>query len=390
MIDHKERDHALLSASAADRWTACTPSARLGEQFPDTTSEAAAEGTLAHEIAELRLRKYFVEPISQTAFTRRLNKLKKKEFYQDEMLRHTEDYLNYIKEIALKFDQKPHVAVEKKVDFSAYAPEGFGTVDCLMIHSSTLYVIDFKYGRNKAVDANETVQLRLYALGAMQEYSFLYSIKDVVMVVFQPRNPIGTTECRMSAEELKEWGESITDRAQAAFDGEGELLPGAHCGFCPAKPICRAQAEQFDRVESNIDRDPKTLGDDEKAYYLQNADAVISWLKSLKEHSLSVLLQGGSIPGYKLVEGRKGRGYTDQDAAFQFLQEKGISEALLYDRVPLTLPKVEKAIGKKEYEELLVQGGYVKQLSGKPTLVPDSDKRSAIAVTPSAQEDFAT
>jgi len=259
-----------------------------------------------------------------------------------------------------------------------------------MIHSSTLYVIDFKYGRNKAVDANETVQLRLYALGAMQEYSFLYAIKDVVMIVFQPRNAIGTTECCMTAEELKEWGESIKDKAQAAFDGGGELVPGAHCGFCPAKPICRAQAEQCDRVVAVIEHDPKTLPDNEIAHYLSIADEVTAWLKALKTHSLSVLMQGGSIPGYKLVEGRKGRGYTDQDAAFQFLQEKGISEALLYDRVPLTLPKVEKAIGKKEYEELLVQGGYVKQLSGKPTLVPDSDKRSAIAVTPSAQEDFAT
>lgn len=377
-----------MSASASDRWTVCTPSARLAEQFPDTTSEAAAEGTLAHEIAELKLRKYFIEPMAKSTFTRRLNKMKKHELYKDEMDGHTDDYLEMLKEIALQFKTQPYVTAERQVDYSFYAPEGFGTVDCLMIYGDTLFIIDFKYGRNKAVDAAETYQPRLYALGALREYSILYPIKQVKMIIFQPRNPIGTTELTMSVEDLSAWGESIKPIAQQAFDGEGELVAGDHCNFCPAKPLCRAQASQFDQVAERSSEDPKLLTLEEVAFYLGYAAEVKAWIKSLEEYAVAQAIQGEEIPGHKLVEGRKGRGYTDQDAAFVFLQKNGFDEAMLYDRVPLTLPKVEKEIGKKEYESLLVNNGFVKQLPGKPTLVPETDKRPAITVTPDAKEDF--
>lgn len=387
-INHKERDHALLSASSADRWTVCTPSARLADQFPDTTSEAAAEGTLAHEIAELKVRKYFIEPMAKSTFTRRLNKMKKKELFQEEMLRYTDDYLEHLKGIALQFDSQPYVTVERQVDYSSYAPEGFGTVDCLMIQGDTLFIIDFKYGRNKAVDVNETIQPRLYALGALKEYGFLYPIKKVSMTIFQPRNPIGVTESVLTVEELLAWGESIKGIAQAAYDGEGELVAGAHCGFCPAKPICRAQAQICDKASDKTDTAPNLLTKEELPFYLDHADEVIKWLKVLKEYATAQLIQGEEIPGYKLVEGRKGRTFTDQDAAFAYLQEHGIAEAMMFDRVPLTLPKLEKAIGKQEYETLLVDGGFVQPTAGKPTLVPETDKRPAITVTPTAADDF--
>lgn len=387
-INHKERDHALLSASASDRWTVCTPSARLAEKFPDTTSEAAAEGTLAHEMAELKVRKYFIEPMPKSTFTRRLNKMKKHELFKDEMLGFTDDYLDLLKEIALKFDTQPYVTVERQVDYSHYAPEGFGTVDCLMIHGDTLFIIDFKYGRNKAVDATETLQPRLYALGALKEYSFLYPIKQVKMIIFQPRNPIGTTMFTMTTEELTSWGESIKPLALQAFDGEGDLVPGNHCGFCPAKPLCRAQAAQFDQVVDHSAEKPESLSFEEVATYLSLAGPVETWIKALKAYAVSSAIQGEEVPGYKLVEGRKGRGFTDMDAAFAHLQAKGVPEAQLYDRVPLTLPKVEKVIGKKDYTALLVEAGFVKQLPGKPTLVEETDKRPAITVTPDAKSDF--
>lgn len=387
-INHKERDHALLSASAAKRWLTCTPSARLSEQFPDTAGDAAKEGTLAHEIAELKLRKHFLEPMGKATFTRRLNKLKKQEFFQTEMLNYTDSYADHIKEIALSLDTEPYVAVEKQLDYSSYAPEGFGTVDCLMIGSGTLYIIDFKYGKHNFVSAENNAQMRYYALGALQEYGWLYPIQQVSMTIFQPRVLDGVTEETLSVEDLIAWGEANKPRALLAFEGKGELVLGDHCVFCRAKPICKAQAEQFNAVNDFGLADSKTLSKEEISFILDKKSEVESWLKSLKDYAIGLLMRGEKIPGQKLVEGRKSRSYSNLDEAFKFLQDNGVDEALLYERSPLTVPKLEKVLGKKDYEELLEKKGFVQQLPGKPTLVPESDKRPEIIVTPDASEDF--
>src|SRR5690625_1673664 len=158
-INHAERAHAILSASGSSRWLACTPSARLEEQFPYQTSVYAEEGTLAHEIAELKLRKHFTEPMSQTEYNKRLNELKKHELFQDEMLKHTETYLEYLKELIIGLKSTPYVAVEKRLNYEAYAPSGFGTVDCIIIGGDTMYVTDFKYGKGVPVSAEDNPQM---------------------------------------------------------------------------------------------------------------------------------------------------------------------------------------------------------------------------------------
>lgn len=386
-IKHAERAHALLSASASSRWLNCTPSVRLEEQFPESTSTYAEEGTLAHEIAELKLRKYYVEPMSQRTFNTRLNKMKKHELFQDEMLKHTDSYLEYLQGLTIGMKSTPYVAVEKRIDYSAYAPEGFGTVDCLIISSDTLYVTDFKYGKGVPVSAENNPQMKLYALGAVLEYSFLYPIKTIKLAIIQPRlNSI--SEFDLTADELLAWGEEIKPIAQQAFDGEGEFVPGEHCKFCRAKAQCRARADRYTALDDFKQMKPPLISNEEVGQILEKAQHIESWVKALKDFALAESLKGAEITGWKAVEGRGSRSFTDLDAAFAHLKENGIDEALLYDRVPLTVAKIEKVLKTEQFRSLLEETGLVQKSAGKPTLAPISDKRKQVFNTPDAASDF--
>ncbi|MBE3570187.1 MAG: DUF2800 domain-containing protein [Bacillales bacterium] len=384
---HAERSHALLSASASHRWLVCTPSVRLEEQFPDTTSEYAKEGTLAHEIAELKLRKYFTEPMSQRTFNTRLNKFKKHELFQEEMLKHTDTYVDYLKGITLSLPSQPYVAIEKRVDYSAYAPEGFGTVDCAIIGGDTLYINDFKYGKGVPVSAVDNPQMKLYALGAYLEYSFLYPIKNVHLAIIQPRID-NISEFQLTIDELLAWGEKIKPIAQKAYDGEGDFVPGEHCKFCRAKAQCRARADQYTALEDFKQMKPPLISNEEVGAILEKALHIEAWVKDLKEYALAESLKGNEIPGWKAVEGRSTRQFADLDKAFEYLKQNGVDEAMLYERVPLTVSKLEKQLGKKEFRSLVEEAGLIEKTPGKPTLVPISDKRQAITATPSAESDF--
>ena len=182
MTDHKARTHALLSASGAHRWMHCTPSALLEAQFPDTASEAASEGTLAHEIAEVKLRHY-VDTINfgKRKLNAALSKLRKKPLYQPEMETYTDDYIDFIRHAGCAYEFMPFVQIEQKLDLTEYVPEGFGTADCLMIGGNVLHIIDFKYGKGVPVSAENNEQLQLYALGAVKAYEMLYKIDAVTM-----------------------------------------------------------------------------------------------------------------------------------------------------------------------------------------------------------------
>ncbi|MDQ0254903.1 hypothetical protein J2S74_002285 [Evansella vedderi] len=385
-IKHTDRAHALLSASSASRWLACTPSPRLEEQFEDEGSEYAAEGTLAHEIAELKLRKHYTEPMGPQKFAAQIRKFKKHELFQDEMLKHTDTYLEYIQGITHGFKTLPFVAIEKRLDFSAYVPEGFGTGDCIIIGESKLYVIDFKYGKGVPVSAEDNPQMKLYGLGAYLEYGFLYDIKEVQMVVVQPRLNDEPSEATLPLNELLAWGEEIKPVARKAFKGEGDYVPGEHCKFCKAKAQCRARADQYTALEDFKSMKPPLISDEEVGQILEKAQNLEAWVKALKDYALTESLKGKEIPGWKAVEGRGSRSYVDQDKAFDHLKEKGIDEAILFERVPLTVPKLEKELGKKEFTSLLKD--HVKKSPGKPTLAPISDKRKAVTVSPEAGEDF--
>ena len=379
------KTHAILSASSAHKWLVCTPSARLEEQFPDKTSEYMKEGTLAHAIAEFKVRSYFLEPMSKTSQTRRLNKLKKEESFQDEMLEHTDAYLNFLKEEALKTNTKPFIAVEQKVDFSNYVPEGFGTADCIMISGDTLHIIDFKYGKGVKVEAENNPQMKLYALGAIGAYGLFYPLKYVKMSIVQPRiDNISSYE--IPIEPLLEWGEKIVKpQAQKAFAGIGDYVQGEHCRFCKAKGACEFRAKENMKVVEEIQSSYNgTITNDELGEILTKTDGIEQWIKDIKAYALDLVLKGEQVRGWKAVEGKSNRKITDTDKAFEILEANGYEDALLYEKVPLTLTKLEKLIGKTKLSEAI--GDYIEKPKGAPTLVKESDKRKSYRV--SAAEEF--
>ncbi|WDL96904.1 DUF2800 domain-containing protein [Alicyclobacillus sp. ALC3] len=384
-IAHAERAHALLSASSAKQWLNCTPSARLSEQFPDTHSTFAAEGTLAHEMSELKLRAAFVEPMPKRTFNAQLKKFKEHELYQPEMDKHTDTYVEYIAAIVHQFATPPYVAVERRLDYSAYAPEGFGTGDCIIIGGGTLYINDLKYGKGVPVSAEGNPQMRLYALGAYLLYSLLHKIDRVQMAIIQPRLD-SISEETLTLEELLEWGDSIRPLAKLAWEGKGEFQPGDHCKFCRARATCAARAEYHLSLEGFHAMKPPLISAADVGQILERARNLASWVKDLEDYALQEALTGAEIPGWKAVEGRGSRQYRDLDEAFQALIKSGIEEAMLYERKPLTVPNVEKLLGKQRYRELLEP--YVVNQPGKPTLVPETDKRQA-TTRDTAADDFA-
>lgn len=391
-MGHSERAHALLSASGASRWMACTPSARLEEQFPDTTSESAREGTLAHELAELKLRNYFFSvDFGKRKLTTAVNKLKKTELWNDEMMGYTDEYLDYIKAVALKFKSQPYVAIEKQVDLRAYVPEGFGTADCILIGGGVLHVIDFKYGKspNGRVSAERNPQMMLYALGAYEAYKILYNVSDVRLSIVQPRLPDGISEWSCSLDVLLGFGETVKERAELAIKGEGEFAPGEKtCQFCRAKGKCRARADENVKLafSPDIGKKPPLLSNEEMGDYLIRGADVAKWLADLQACALAECLKGNEVPGWKAVEGRGLRDWVNLDVAFATLKSYGIDEAVLWERKPLSVAQVEKVVGKKDFETAV--GRLVVKNPGKPALVKATDKREAITNKVSAAEAF--
>lgn len=388
-MNHQERTHAVLSASKAHRWLLCTPSARLEEQFPDTTSKAAKEGTLAHELAEMKLRHFFqTKDFGRRKYNAAVKKLRTEELWQDEMEEYTEIYKDYIKTLAISFRAEPYVAIEKKVDFSSYVPEGFGTADCILLSGDTLHVVDLKYGKGVPVSAEENPQMMLYALGAYQTYGFLYDIRNIHLVIVQPRlDSISEWECQLG--ELLNFADYVRERAALAIDGDGEFCPGEkQCRFCRAKAQCRARAEENVKLAFSSEKGklPPLISNEEMGTYLSLGEDVAKWLADLKECALGECLAGREVPGWKAVEGRGSMDWTDMEEAFTVLKEKGIPEEILYERKALTLAQVEKTIGKKDFAEMV--GSMVIKNPGKPTLVKESDKREAITNKITAEKAF--
>lgn len=379
--------HALLSASGAHRWLHCTGSPLLEKGFPDSTSVYAQEGTLAHYLCELKLMAYTGE-ITKRKLTSMKNKLMKSELWQPEMDSTSEAYLDYIKDITMSYTVKPVILIEKKVDFSRYVPEGFGTADCLILAGDTLHVVDYKHGKGVVVDADHNPQMMLYALGAMSELSLLYRFKFVHMTIVQPRvNNI--SEFTMAADELIEWGEKVVKpKAEAAISGNGEFEAGDWCRFCRAKRQCKTRYEANDSLypELSAQHDPRLITLEELGEYLKRGKDMAAWLEDMKEYALSESLAGADVPGWKAVEGRGSRVFTDTDEAVDTLIKNGIDESVLYERRVLTLAQMEKAVGKKAFGELV--GDLVVKNPGKPTLVEESDKRPRITNQPTAADVF--
>nr|DAM41651.1 MAG TPA: Protein of unknown function (DUF2800) [Caudoviricetes sp.] len=386
-INHKERAHAKLSASGASRWATCPGSVQMEEGIPDKESVYAQEGTLAHEMSELKL-KHYLDPngFGKRKLNAAIKKLKENELYQAEMESYTDNYVDFIKEKALSFPSNPYIEIEKRVDFSRWVDGGFGTCDCVLIHGSTLSIIDLKYGKGVPVSAEQNEQLILYALGAYDAFNLIYNLDKIELNIVQPRiNNFSTWE--ISLTELLLWGDYFKVQAEKALGGNGELVPSAKaCKFCKARDICTARAENNLSLESEIKLKPNEIPKDKLYEYISRGEDIAKWVADLKAYALDMCLKGEDVKGLKAVAGRTSRSWTNQDEAINKLIEGGIDEAIIYDKVPLTLAKLEKALGKQQFTTLV--GDMVVTSEGKPTLVFENDKRPAITNTVNATSIF--
>ena len=383
-------EHALLSASASKRWLMCPPSARLAEKFPETTSAAAEEGTLAHTIGELMIRTK-VGRVSQTAFEDCMKNLSKSKFYCEDMREYCEEYSDFVIAEFEKAKQKTPDAileVEQKLDFSRWVKEGFGTGDVIIIADGTLTIIDLKYGKGTRVECEHNTQMQLYALGAYHSYGFLYEFDTVKAVIYQPRMQ-NISDWHLPIVNLIEWGDHYcAPRAELAWEGKGEFGCGDWCRFCPAKNECKALAtEQLKVFDQYEEKDAALLTDAEISDILDKADTFTNWINGITAYAADQAINNGRVwPNYKLVEGRSVRAFTDYSLVAAKLIANGFQEDELYEKKPLGITAAEKLVGKKNFDPLLSE--YIVKPSGKPTLAHVSDKRPALDLAKTAAETF--
>jgi len=368
--------HAVLSPSSASRWLSCTPSARLEMQFQDKAGDFALEGSLAHECGEVLL-KFAIGMTSLEEETRALSKLKENRFYSDELLSHADNYAAFVFDkfySAQKTTSDAVLRIEERIDLTAYVPEGFGTGDAVILADGVMEIIDLKYGKGVQVSAVDNKQMMLYALGALDMFGFMYAIHTVRMTIYQPRLD-NISEWEMSVEELTTWGmNELAPRAKMAYAGDGSFVPGKHCQFCRAKAQCRALAEKNLEAAKHEFEDASLLSDIEISEILSQVDLIKNWVTAVEEYALQAALDGKKFPGFKLVEGRSNRKYSDEMLVADRLIENGFAKSAIYEPAKLkTITAMEKMVTKKAFVALL--GDLIIKPQGKPTLAPESDKR---------------
>ena len=376
--NHKERAHALLSASSSERWLNCPPSAVASEAYPNPDTEFTREGTLAHEVAETVARRYIEHAPAPETYA---------DTVDAEMLSCAIDYAEYIQE-HIKSD-KVVVLLEQKVDFSPWVPDGFGTCDCIIIQDDTLTIIDYKYGVGVPVSAKDNPQMKLYALGALNDFGFAYDVSKVEMHIFQPRiNNISVDS--ITVEELEAWATKVVKpTAEKASKGKGDYKPGGHCKFCPHAGRCRALTKTCtEYVETHSLRVAvPVLAPHEVAEVLQMEPLISLWLKRIKDQAMTTMLNGDSVPGWKIVEGKQGnRKWKDELEVAKALEAAGYSKEDITETKLLSPAAMDKALGKKTVAELLAD--HIDRAQGSPVIAPETDKRPTYDRLAEAQKDF--
>lgn len=422
--DHAHRGHAVLSASASKQWLNCPPSARLQEQFPNESSVYAEEGTAAHELGEYKIRHGYLHDRMRRP---------QSDYYNEEIEAATDMYAEFAIEVIEELKRsgsEPLILVEERLDYSHIAPGGFGTGDLIVIGKTgeghgLIHVIDYKNGKGVFVSADHNPQMMLYALGALHAYGYIYDIDLVRMSIVQPRlENISTFE--MTADELTAWGESIRPIAQLAYEGKGVQKAGDWCRFCRAKPVCRVCMEEAlslareefldldgmldgpesapteaEDAEANTETDataayrpdvdtavfksPSLVPVSELAEVLPTLNRISSWIESVFAFlSGEAINHGMAVPGYKVVEGRSRRIFSDTKAVIDAAVQNGYTD--LYKQELISLTEFEKMMGKKKFVEIL--GKYVLKPPGKLALVPESDPRPVVDLMNTAEDEF--
>ena len=367
--------HAFLSASSSHRWLACPPSAKLCNEADDKSSTFAKEGTDAHTLCEYKVEKALGHKAEDP--TEHLT------YYNSEMEECAENYCAFVLEQieeAKKHCDDPIVLVEQRLDFSKWVEKGFGTGDCVILADKTLHIIDYKHGVGVLVEAEQNPQMMCYALGAIETFDFLYDFEEIKMTIFQPRRENIST-FTMKKDVLLSWAENtLAPIARLAYEGKGDFKAGDHCQFCKVKANCRKRAEYNLELAKYDFAMPDTLEETEIAAILPKIDSLVSWASDIKEFALQQALSGTLYSGYKVVEGRSNRKYTDEEAVASAVAKAGYDP---YEKKILGITAMTTLLGKKNFENIL--GSYIHKPQGKPALVPEIDKRPAINT---AAEDF--
>lgn len=368
--------HALLSPSAAHRWMNCAAAPRLEANAPDNESSYAQEGTLAHAYCALKLKSFMGLPID--AEEKEIAELNET-YHTGEMDEYTDTYKTIVLEkfnAARAVTKDAQLLIETRLDFSDYVPEAFGTSDATIITDGCMEIIDFKYGKGVKVSAVDNPQMKIYALGAYLANSFEYNIDRVRMTIVQPRID-NLSEFEMSVADLLAWAENeLRPKAAAAYKDNAEQTPGEWCQFCKVKCSCKALAEKCAAIaKDNLDPGlitPKKMATD----ILPWLSIIKAWCTSVEEYALQQALAGVAYPGFKLVEGRSVRKITDGNAVAGLLAKEGYDQSEYMKPATLCgISDLEKLVGKKRFAALCAD--YITKPQGKPTLVPNEDKRPA-------------
>ena len=404
--------HAILGASSAKRWLTCTPSARLGDRltsrFGSESSPYAQEGTKAHALAEIKVRKafYAADGMTTTVYSRMSQEERDaytgiNAFRYDalraelgdipsDMEHATDAYCDVVMEKYLSAkdqDASTRLLLEQRLDYSRWVPSGFGTGDCVIVSDSLLEIADLKYGLGIPVDAVDNPQLRLYGLGAIAKFGQLYDFPAVRMTIIQPRLE-SVSEETLGRVELLDWAEAeVREKAQQAWKGVGEFVPGDHCRFCPAKAVCSARVAESLKLFRYGFETPGLIPDEQIPGILETLDVAEAWIKDFRSYAEKQALNGQKFPGWKLVRGKKpNRRWADPEEVRAQLLRAGYAPGQIETTSLKPVGEIEKTIGAKAFRALV--GGLVAQGEGRLTLVPESDKRLEYASADAAFADL--
>lgn len=397
------KKHSILAPSSASRWLACPPSALLAEQVGgDTGSTYAAEGTLAHRLAELYLQDFLIGRAWMAAHPKKdydpgkvnpeglaaLADAARDPLYYRGMLDEVKVYTNYVVKLYDKAGAGTTMGIEAEVPLF-YKPDDCGTIDSLICGGDrTLYVTDLKFGKGVKVDAKGNKQLLIYAISALDMLTAADTtprIQHVVMTIVQPRLH-HTSVWELAVADLDIERDLIDVGARKALAGEGKLKAGDHCRFCPVKPRCRALKELAVETARKQFDDPALLSTNEIAALLGSLDTISDWIASVKKYALNQALDGTRYTGYKLVAGPSRRKITDEPALLKALTAAGYDEVLLRRWSLVTLSELEKIVTKEDFSKTCTQ--FIARTESAPALVAATDPRPEYGIAKAA-EDFA-
>ena len=375
--------HAQLSPSSAVRWMTCPGSVRMCEGIPDTSSDASLEGTMMHTVASHCLSRG-TDAAGYVGVTDPETGL----ILQAEQAQAVQTYVDTVRDICETTGGKLLVEQRLSIWHMTGEEDAHGTADAVILTMDELIVIDAKFGRGVAVDAEENPQLMMYAAAAYVEHELAYDFKRVRMMIVQPRLN-ASPEWTIPVTELNEFMEEVQFSAELTRQPDAPLVPSAKgCQWCRAKATCPAITktvmDDFDTVV------PETADERDLARIMANADMIEKWVKAVRAEVERRLLAGEPVSGYKLVQGKKGnRQWADPDAAEETLKSMRIKHDQMYDyklASPTSIEKLAKAgdVGPRQWAKIQ---DLITQSEGQPSVAPESDKRPAL-VTSATASDF--